>query len=83
MKRKDSNFVGILSDQGEAATASNLSENTIAQTVSFQKMRLVGSSAWSKNREIRAVINTSRLRLCDSVLGPCDLIFDISWKQNN
>ena len=28
MKRKDSNWVGILSDQGEAATASNLSEYT-------------------------------------------------------
>ena len=28
-KRKDSNCVGIISDQGEAATASNLSEYTI------------------------------------------------------
>ena len=30
MKRKDSNCVGMLSDQGEAATASNLSEYTIS-----------------------------------------------------
>ena len=29
MKRKDSNCIGILSDQGEAATASNVSEYTI------------------------------------------------------
>ena len=29
MKRKDSNCVGILSDQGEDETASNLSECTI------------------------------------------------------
>ena len=29
MKRKDSNCVGILSDQGKAATASNLNEYTI------------------------------------------------------
>ena len=29
MKKKDSNCVGILSDQGEAATASNSSEYTI------------------------------------------------------
>ena len=29
MKRKDSNCVGIIFDQGEAATASNLSEYTI------------------------------------------------------
>ena len=28
MKRKDSNCVGIISDQGETATASNLSEYT-------------------------------------------------------
>ena len=30
MKRKDSDCVGILSDKGEAATASNLSEYTIS-----------------------------------------------------
>ena len=29
MKRKGSNCVGILADQGRAKTASNLSENTI------------------------------------------------------
>ena len=29
MKRKDSNCIGILSNQGEAETASNLSEYTI------------------------------------------------------
>ena len=29
MKKKDSNCIGILFDQGEAATASNLSEYTI------------------------------------------------------
>ena len=33
MKRKDSNCVGILSDQGEAATASNLSEYTVVYSV--------------------------------------------------
>ena len=33
MKRKDSNCVGILSEQGEAATASNLSEYTIITSV--------------------------------------------------
>ena len=32
MKRKYSNFVGILSDQGEAAIALNLSEYTIHYT---------------------------------------------------
>ena len=31
MERKDSSCVGILSDQGEAGTASNLSEYTIQQ----------------------------------------------------
>ena len=29
MKRKDNNFIAIISDHGEAATASNLSEYTI------------------------------------------------------
>ena len=32
LKRNDSNCVGILSDQGEAATASNLSESATART---------------------------------------------------
>ena len=35
MKRKDSNCVGIITDQREAATASNLSEYTI--TVNYYK----------------------------------------------
>ena len=35
MKRKDSNCVGILSDQGKAVTASNLSEYTILRELSF------------------------------------------------
>ena len=34
MNTKDSNCVGILSDKGEAATASNLSEYTISPDVS-------------------------------------------------
>ena len=38
MKRKDSNCVGILSDQGEAATASKLSEYTIITVVVYQKV---------------------------------------------
>ena len=37
MKRKDSNCVGILSDQGEAATESNLSEYTEVCTISFER----------------------------------------------
>ena len=35
MKRKDSNCVGIIPDQGGAATASNLREYTIAVAASF------------------------------------------------
>ena len=35
MKRKDSNCVGILSDLGEAATASNVSEYTILSTINI------------------------------------------------
>ena len=35
MKRKNSNCVEILSDQGEATTASNLSEYTVRSTFHF------------------------------------------------
>ena len=34
MKRMDSNCVGVLSDQGEAATASNLSEYIVTVCIS-------------------------------------------------
>ena len=40
MKRKDSNCVGILSDQGEAATASDLSEYTICKRFCFVNLHL-------------------------------------------
>ena len=43
MKRNDSNCVGILSDQGEPATVSNLSEYTISgiwSEVCFKSFRL-------------------------------------------
>ena len=43
MKRQGSNCLGILSDQEEAATASNLSKNTIAHP---------GSSSINKNTHI-------------------------------
>ena len=41
MKRKDSNCVGIISDQGEAATASNLSEYTMQRAILFQCIYLL------------------------------------------
>ena len=44
MKGKDSNCVGILSDQGEAATASSLIEYTILDT---------GTSSTSRENTVR------------------------------
>ena len=43
MKRKDSNCVGILSDQGEAATASNLSEYAILEVGSRDQNETSGN----------------------------------------
>ena len=40
MKRKNSNCVGILSNQGEAATASNLSEYTIQLAIYCSQIQL-------------------------------------------
>ena len=40
MKGKDTNCIGIISDQGEAVTTSNLSEYTIPQQIIYR---------WKKN----------------------------------
>ena len=40
MKRKDSNCIGILSDQGEDGTASDISEYTIIKMESYVKVNI-------------------------------------------
>ena len=60
MKRKDRNYVGILSDQGKAATALNFSEYTIRKQIGsyfiVQSRRKRVRSDFTANSQSRIII---------------------------
>ena len=70
MKRKDSNWVGILSDQGEAATEPNLSEYTLHKRSTQITRRIVHAGIKRLANTINRILAKkllSKLSLTDGV----------------